>query len=153
MPDTVLIYGLLDPRNGQLRYVGKTVSPKARIAAHKSDLYNARKVAWQRELTSLGLEPKFIIFSEVPFDEWQQHERHTIARYRSLGCPLLNIRAGGGANPKPSTIYTETLPAVRVTKEVAAFVKRKRDAERRHKISDAVRAVLEEAAEKEAEAA
>jgi hypothetical protein len=109
MPDTAIIYGLFDPRDGQLRYVGKTVSPKARKLAHKSDPSNSSKLAWVKELASSGLEPKFIILSEVPFEEWQQHEREAIARYRRLGCSLLNVQDGGGANPRFSRLTKRVL--------------------------------------------
>lgn len=51
---------------------------------------------------------------------------------------------------EPEPRLTVTLPATRVTEDVAAFLERKRQAERRHKISDTVRAVLEEAAEQSA---
>jgi hypothetical protein len=47
---------------------------------------------------------------------------------------------------------TRTLPAVRVTDEVYEFFERKRDAERRRKISEVVRLALEDyAAERVAE--
>lgn len=34
------IYGLVDPRTNELRYVGKSVNPKARLSKHKGLLSN-----------------------------------------------------------------------------------------------------------------
>jgi hypothetical protein len=98
MTQPVYIYGLLDPRDGRLRYVGRTATPTVRLSGHKSEWGgDGAKAEWMRGLLAADLEPKMIVFDEVPLDECRQAERDTISRYRKLGCDLLNIKAGGGA--------------------------------------------------------
>jgi predicted DNA-binding protein (UPF0251 family) len=90
MNDVVHIYGLLDPRDQQLRYVGKTIHPSKRLREHLNQLDNTPKGEWLLELTKSGFKPKLIVFSEVSKADASKAEKEAIRRYALLGCPLLN---------------------------------------------------------------
>lgn len=89
-PSRNLIYGLLDPRDQSLRYVGKTHKRRElRLAEHleaarsgrSSHLYN-----WIREVLEAGFEPEIFVLERVPGDQdWEEAERRQIAKWRSRG--------------------------------------------------------------------
>lgn len=92
------IYGLVDPRDGRLRYVGQTISSLyCRFSGHLRDRSkNSAKVCWIDELRQLGLKPQMLRISEHSISELDKEEIGLIAFFRSLGTPLLNVRPGGG---------------------------------------------------------
>jgi len=61
------------------------------------------KAHWWRNLNSQGLAPKLEILAQVPFDEWEQHEREYIRWYRVLGWNVLNATDGGDGGAMPMT--------------------------------------------------
>lgn len=94
-----LIYGLVDPRDGRLRYVGKTSgSLERRRRAHLNDVRRGRvyipRHKWMNDLLSLGLEPEGVEI-EVDVADWREAEQFWIAYLRGIGCALLNATAGG----------------------------------------------------------
>lgn len=103
------IYGLTDPRTGELRYVGKTTGDaQRRCQAHiretrkkPATAHNHRR-AWIRQLLTVGLRPSAVVLDQGVWsnDELNQREIYWIACYRDLGCPLTNATFGGdgGAN-------------------------------------------------------
>jgi hypothetical protein len=106
MPVTV-IYGLVDPRTQELRYVGKTSRELIeRLRCHlkpgslKAETHNSH---WLRQLKSLSLKPDIFIIEEVPeIASWQEYEQFWIAYYRSIGCLLTNSTPGGEGRKKGS---------------------------------------------------
>lgn len=87
------IYGLVDPRTGVTRYVGKSVNPRDRFKSHvhrceKTDTFCAR---WIRTLRAIGLEPELVIL-EGPCKDWEEAESRWIAQ---LGPQLTNLTSGG----------------------------------------------------------
>jgi len=70
-----LIYGLVDPRYGVIRYIGQTVSTiEKRFKRHMKDIKESNKttlkISWLRKLHSLNLKPSIIILEKnikVPF--------------------------------------------------------------------------------------
>ena len=79
------IYGLVDPRNNKIRYVGKTINPKNRLIEHiseskKLNLVNYR-LKWIRKLTSLGLEPNMIILRSCSIEDYEKYETEYIKIY------------------------------------------------------------------------
>lgn len=98
----VYIYGLVDPRSGLLRYVGKSNNPSWRLSQHiHPKLSNKTPVAqWCRSLVRGGFMPRIEVIEEVPENlEWQEVERFWIGYLRFIGCNLLNL-ADGGDEPK-----------------------------------------------------
>lgn len=100
-----VIYLLRDPRNGDVRYVGKTAQSLAeRLMKHLSDKRkNPHKQAWLNQLRSEGLVP--IIEPIVSADEksWAALERWWIRLYNSIAPGLVNVTDGGDTG----YVYTE----------------------------------------------
>ena len=83
-----LIYGLSDPRDGSLRYIGKTHKRREwRLAEH---IEHAREgdsrpvYDWIRTLLQAGTEPEIFVWRRIPADaDWRQAERDAIAFWSS----------------------------------------------------------------------
>lgn len=86
------IYLLIDPRNGEIRYVGATYQNTAtRLSAHLCELGSKRKRAWIKELRAEGLKPKIEkLFTCRLSQEAARREAVWIRRLRKAGCDLLN---------------------------------------------------------------
>jgi hypothetical protein len=100
MTTTTQIYGLIDPRNQQLRYVGKTsCSLSSRLRQHINDAarakVNLKRFAWLNELRMAGLEPEIFELETVLGAGWQDSERYWIAYFRFIGANLCNATIGG----------------------------------------------------------
>ncbi|OHD16052.1 MAG: hypothetical protein A2Y38_12385 [Spirochaetes bacterium GWB1_59_5] len=97
--ETTYIYGLIDPRTQQLRYVGKASNPTTRLSGHLQDTKpkrpNTYKSSWLKGLTSAGLLPEVVSLESVSIDEWKEAEIWWIAYVKSLGCKLTNGTIGG----------------------------------------------------------
>lgn len=100
------IYGLVDPRDLVIRYVGRTASglPK-RLGQHLAPSKLAQETplaAWLRELVALEEEPIILMLASVTEDStekdgeaWRQAEQKWIVRLRTMGADLLNGNEGG----------------------------------------------------------
>lgn len=95
------IYGLIDPRNNQLRYIGKTVlSPEGRTKVHR---WRARRhphkrhsMAWLLNLEAAGLRPEVLTIEVVPpVADWVEAEQFWIGYFRFIGADLCNHTIGG----------------------------------------------------------
>lgn len=105
-----IVYGLLDPRDHALRYVGVTTGPpKRRLDQHLTAGRRGERLPvakWVGKLLTLEMRPSMVILSrfsgkEDPYDA----EVELIARYRAAGMRLLNVTPGGrggGVGPKSS---------------------------------------------------
>lgn len=99
--EIVYIYGLFDPRDNQLRYVGKTINLEGRLRSHidwARDDVSCPKSDWIKELLRLGLEPVISILEETDEEGWAEAERRWIADCRTKGLKIFNV-ADGGPNP------------------------------------------------------
>lgn len=101
-----VIYGLADPRNGQLRYVGKsTTGASQRLASHlcPSSLRDqTKKNGWLKGLLKKGLKPEVFVIEVCPDkDTLNEAERHQIASLRAIGCDLANMTPGGDGKGRP----------------------------------------------------
>jgi len=79
-----LIYGLLDPRDGSLHYIGKTHKRREwRLAEHiqlARDGDSRPVYDWIRTLLEAGVEPEIFVWRRIPADaDWRQAERDAIA--------------------------------------------------------------------------
>jgi len=94
-----LIYGLVDPRDKQLRYIGKTTKGLLRPRQHSSGRSLKEKnfkAYWIRQLISQGFKPDIVLIQEFEGPEvLNQAEIFWIAYFRSLNCPLTNSSNGG----------------------------------------------------------
>lgn len=93
--NTTYIYGLCDPRDGRVRYVGKADNPQARMKGHFNDKRNCHRVHWIQSLVEKGLKPALVIIQKVAKEEWQEWERYWISLYAEAGYELTNGTGGG----------------------------------------------------------
>lgn len=92
------IYALLDPRTGEVRYIGKTYRSKQRrlrqhINDSRSGRSNTHAACWVRSLLNEGLEPVAKTI-EVVTENWEDRERYWI-RYFRKRFDLTNSCDGG----------------------------------------------------------
>ncbi len=98
MSKKVYIYGLYDPRNWELRYIGKAKNPTQRLWFHLKDAKGGQKTYkanWIRQLLSEGLEPVISVLTETTESNWQKDERFWIAQSLADGMNLTNLTKGG----------------------------------------------------------
>lgn len=95
----VNIYTLSDPRNNQIRYVGKTVLPLAeRLQRHLRMDDKGKKVNWLKSLKNQDLKPTIELVDIVPEDDWRFEERFYISYFKFLGFNLTNLHEGGNGS-------------------------------------------------------
>lgn len=86
------VYTLTDPRDNQVRYVGITTSPAARISNHCMRPQNAT-ADWVEELNQAGLIPRMEVVESttLPAEDARAIENDWILYYRFVkGANLLN---------------------------------------------------------------
>src|SRR3972149_9379407 len=93
------IYGLVDPRNDEIRYIGQTVNPKGRLSVH---LHAARhgehtyRSRWIGGLLELNLKPSLTILEEaISTDKIDEREIWWITEAKARGWRLTNMTEGG----------------------------------------------------------
>lgn len=90
------IYGLVDPRTNELRYVGKSNNVENRYISH---LYEGaggtHKHNWVLNVQRSGHEPELIILEIVDRRFWKTAEMWWIEYFRFLGARLTNTTKGG----------------------------------------------------------
>lgn len=105
-----IAYALVDPRDTEVRYIGKTVRGVQRILEHtqgsaleREDTWKAR---WVKSLLRLGLVPRLQVLAELNEGEIDACEIAWIAFARAEGWPLTNLTDGGeGAlHPAPDVV-------------------------------------------------
>ena len=87
-PSRFLIYGLIDPRDRCLRYVGKTHKRREiRLSEHVENATSGDKgyvYSWMRNLLDSGRSPEIFVLERVPgSDSWEEAERRQIAFWRA----------------------------------------------------------------------
>lgn len=88
---TTQIYALSDPRDFSVRYVGRTVNLRARLAGHQhpdSHYDPSARFAWIKELRALGLKPVPMLLEECRSEDAAEREALWIERFS--GPKLLN---------------------------------------------------------------
>ncbi len=114
MPANFLVYGLTDPRTGEIRYVGKSSAGLSRPRAHRTPKRLAadqtHKGRWIRSLHATGLDYEITVLQEcADSDSLVAAEIAWIAEARAAGWPLTNLAAGGegwsvGMKHRPESI-------------------------------------------------
>ena len=89
----VSVYGLADPRNGELRYIGATEqSLEGRLSGHIGATKDASpRTKWVRELLRQGLRPEIFEIEVVDDSQGAEAERFYIQYFTYLGCKLTNV--------------------------------------------------------------
>ena len=95
----IYIYGLADPRNGVIRYVGKTNNLQRRMWKHLSPSGKSKCrhcAAWLNTLKVDGIAPKVTTLEVLPDEaDWSATEKKWIKHFRDAGHDLTNITDGG----------------------------------------------------------
>lgn len=85
----VYIYGLVDPRSEDVRYIGQTVNPLTRLRHHRSCYQPGPKGDWIADMRACGLKPDMTILEETKYDLAYEREQHWVNHFRQTG-KLLN---------------------------------------------------------------
>jgi hypothetical protein len=88
------IYGLYEVgKEDEIRYVGKSLSPKERLASHiRNFKSNKEKSEWIKNILLRGGKIEMFILEEC-HDDWQEREKYWINKYGLSN--LTNLRTGG----------------------------------------------------------
>jgi group I intron endonuclease len=100
MKKVVYIYSLKDPRDYQIKYIGKTVDIDRRRKEHSQIHRNkkSRKNSWVAHLVKNGMQPIMEILEECEKSKWVEREKYWIRYYKELGFDLKNMTLGGESN-------------------------------------------------------
>lgn len=106
------IYGLIDPRTGRLRYIGKADSANERLRTHLRDIWRRKTplYRWLSELVSDGLVPQVVILAKCGWQGWRDVEIAYIAEARARGESLLNVARGGDQPFCPASVRAANGP-------------------------------------------
>jgi hypothetical protein len=103
----VVIYALVDPRSGEIRYIGKTEKRIARrLAEHIEHPVNAGTRSWIANLGSLGMAPRIEPITCCGERWWEGKEAFWIRWVRIHGGDLLNRDPGGTCRKKSGALNT-----------------------------------------------
>lgn len=96
----VYIYALVDPRTGEIRYVGKTYMPlNKRLSLHLSNVKRHEeknhRYYWLHSLISVNLSPEIRLLETCSKEDWIEREQYWVARGKELGWNLTNTTIGG----------------------------------------------------------
>lgn len=124
------VYGLVDPRDERVRYVGWTTNTARRLREHiKESLKGSRshKCCWIRAVLSTGREPSVTVLEESPRAGIRSREMWWMRQFSDL----TNVSPGGDTEPwgwnKGLTKETD----VRVARAAAALSRSARGSARR----------------------
>lgn len=88
------IYTLSDPRNNEVRYVGKALNPNKRFINHLSSKNKTHCRSWIKSLLDLNLLPILDIIDETE-NNWELLEQYWISQFKCWGFNLTNHTIGG----------------------------------------------------------
>jgi hypothetical protein len=83
--DIAYIYALLDPRDNEVRYIGKTINPTKRLSEHLADSkreYNYRSM-WIKSLLKENLKPLIKFLKVCPLSDFVKYETEYIKLYKN----------------------------------------------------------------------
>jgi excinuclease UvrABC nuclease subunit len=85
----IFIYTLSDPRDGLIKYVGKTINLKQRFNTYikqaKNNTRNNLVINWVKKLLKLGLKPQMIVLDEYDSSDWEWLEIYWISQFKAWG--------------------------------------------------------------------
>jgi hypothetical protein len=122
MSRTIFIYGLKDPRDGKIKYVGQTANMTARMASHFSTASpgKSKKAKWVEELNREGLAAEPMVLEMCDEDSASDRETFWIEEM-SKGAELFNYYAHKSKQRRRKEDGKSGL-ALRVTPEERAII-------------------------------
>jgi len=95
-----IIYGLIDPRTKELRYIGMSSTglkrPKTHLNPSTYNKSNTYVYCWIKSLVKENLQPEIMVIDECSsYIELQDLEIFYINYFKAIGCKLTNLREGG----------------------------------------------------------
>lgn len=98
-----LIYGLIDPRTKELRYIGQTTRGIKQLRVYFIDSFMKKKrhvASWIKNLHTDNLKPEVIILEDSIKNKENLNnlEVFYISYFKSIGCNLTNLAEGGNSN-------------------------------------------------------
>lgn len=105
----VQIYGLVDPRTDEIRYVGQSVNPTHRLGQHiyeAEDIRGGAKRRWILDLLANGIRPSLRILAGVRKARADIAEKRWINRCAADGHRLLNAIPGCRERGAPWLVHT-----------------------------------------------
>jgi group I intron endonuclease len=101
------VYGLKDPNNDCIRYIGITKKINIRLKQHLKDKKNSHKKNWINSLKNKSMNPEIILIEDnLTLEDALCIEKKYIMLFKSFGAKLVNLTIGGEApmaNKKHST--------------------------------------------------
>lgn len=111
-----LVYGLRDPRTGEIRYIGKSSNGLVRPRQHASAARKGErghKANWIRLLQEHGLSYEIVVLEETSKESLNERETWWISQYRGSS-RLTNISDGGmheGDQRAAARLYWDSMTA------------------------------------------
>lgn len=142
------IYALIDPVTAEVRYIGKTINPKVRLALHLCETKNTHKNQWLAKLRRAGVKPLMSIIEVIENSndlDWQDRERFWIAHYLANGVRLTNLDSGGRQGMRKSAQTRELIRQKATGRVMPKEAIEKSRATRAANMNDEVRARLSRA--------
>ena len=101
---SVFIYGLIDPRNDCLRYIGKADVVATRVRQHIARARHevSHKSSWIRGVLSSGFCPRVVVLAQIARFHWKDYEKLLIQSALQKGFNLTNSKPGGEGDPELS---------------------------------------------------
>lgn len=86
-----VIYALVDPRDGVVRYVGVTDNPQLRLREHlqRKRKSSVKLAIWLEDLAKVKLVPCFVFLDSIKTDTSYRVESEWIAHFEAIS-PLYN---------------------------------------------------------------
>ena len=101
------IYSLIDPRTKEIRYIGSTTTPKARLTQHLSESNNIKKFNWIQSLLSENLKPILNIIECVNVSNLIEREQYWANYYKELSSLFNSVVPGTTEKIEPITGFSE----------------------------------------------
>jgi hypothetical protein len=96
MGSNFIVYALICPATGEIRYVGKSEKGLRRPMDHFADARRGGKYRVHLWLRKIGIRPEIVTLASLPSaTDLCSAERYWISYFRSIGCPLTNLTDGG----------------------------------------------------------
>jgi hypothetical protein len=106
------IYGLIDPRNGEIRYIGKTKNPKSRLSGHITESKDIEvvnyRIKWIRKLISLDLKPNIVFLKVCSVNDFVKYETEYIKIYSNNRLTNSDETGQGNTNRKREVLNRQS---------------------------------------------